>query len=56
MVYDGGGCKINKAALIGLLSLFFVVMVNGVSGAREDPGSSRNHPMGLEWWVRYHPL
>ncbi|XP_023539372.1 pectinesterase-like [Cucurbita pepo subsp. pepo] len=40
MAYDGGGCKNNKAALVGLLSLFLVALVNGVSGAGEDPGSS----------------
>ncbi|XP_022973729.1 pectinesterase-like [Cucurbita maxima] len=40
MAYDSGGCKINKAALVGLLSLFFVALVNGVSGVGEDHGSS----------------
>ncbi|KAG6597549.1 putative pectinesterase/pectinesterase inhibitor 21, partial [Cucurbita argyrosperma subsp. sororia] len=40
MAYDGGGCKNNKAALVGLLSLFLVALVNGVSGAGEDSGSS----------------
>ncbi|XP_022975645.1 putative pectinesterase/pectinesterase inhibitor 28, partial [Cucurbita maxima] len=40
MAYDSGGCKINKAALVGLLSLFFVALVNGVNGAGEEHGSS----------------
>ncbi|XP_022973799.1 pectinesterase-like [Cucurbita maxima] len=40
MAYDRGGCKDNKAALVGLLSLFLVALVNGVNGAGEDHGSS----------------
>ncbi|XP_022973798.1 pectinesterase-like [Cucurbita maxima] len=40
MAYDGGGCKNNKVALVGLLSLFLVALVNGASGAGEDSGSS----------------
>ncbi|KAG6597540.1 putative pectinesterase/pectinesterase inhibitor 28, partial [Cucurbita argyrosperma subsp. sororia] len=40
MAYDGGGCEINKAALVGLLSLFVVAMVNGVNGAEEHSESS----------------
>ncbi|XP_023540666.1 pectinesterase-like [Cucurbita pepo subsp. pepo] len=40
MAYDSGGCKNNKVALVGLLSLFLVALVNGVSGAGEDTGSS----------------